>query len=580
MRLKFSVLTTSILVTIISGCGASNPIIEESSTSSSLTKSNNALGVANRNTLAIPNKIEKGDIIPFELKFDPPIIAGERIHFLSNNNLVYEFNVTKGSISELGGRFILTQSGVVKVVKINKNGSIDELASQNSITDNPGKKNNLSNPSSSYKTRFVNDTLKILSSENSGSFKDLKVTDKNFEIFISGTDLAVLNPYFSFKGSITKKAQVDTTSITALSSKKSSNDAGGVSTPNSSLLQSYLSLSQKNGVKIPAELFIKSKEGCYLFNQEPVQGETVSWSGKCLNGYAHGPGKTLWSSGNSHDIYLENGLSLNPEYNYSGPILSKKNSKCGFYLPQGKRLVDYLDVNFIGSCPTGSDYGEALISLNGQPFATYKGKFARGTMPVEGELTYFTGTKLIFEDKVDFWGFFHKGMVDDWVRGIKVVRNKANNDKSLYSLFSIKLKFNSTDNELSNETSRELILPLDVVQSNGTISLGYNVQPKNIGNIKPLNKPAYLITLNVSIDVKTDVSLFGGNNIFSALTSSTKNHSINKNVDIIVEKSNGFKKSGEVKISELTTFANALGTTFKTSVSHPRVELVSITPHE
>ncbi len=41
--------------------------------------------------------------------------------------------------------------------------------------------------------------------------------------------------------------------------------------------------------------FMKSAQGCLVWDPFPVEGETVSWDGACGNGYANGPGVLRWT---------------------------------------------------------------------------------------------------------------------------------------------------------------------------------------------------------------------------------------------------------------------------------------------
>jgi hypothetical protein len=40
--------------------------------------------------------------------------------------------------------------------------------------------------------------------------------------------------------------------------------------------------------------FPTDKPNCHIWNPRPFPGETATWSGNCLNGKAHGFGRTTW----------------------------------------------------------------------------------------------------------------------------------------------------------------------------------------------------------------------------------------------------------------------------------------------
>lgn len=44
----------------------------------------------------------------------------------------------------------------------------------------------------------------------------------------------------------------------------------------------------------PAESIIAAREGCAVHNPSPKTGETITWSGDCRDGFAHGPGTIGW----------------------------------------------------------------------------------------------------------------------------------------------------------------------------------------------------------------------------------------------------------------------------------------------
>ncbi len=53
-------------------------------------------------------------------------------------------------------------------------------------------------------------------------------------------------------------------------------------------------LADDSAKKKIAPYWIKSQTGCEIWNSEPEPNETVTWSGRCVNGKAHGRGRLVW----------------------------------------------------------------------------------------------------------------------------------------------------------------------------------------------------------------------------------------------------------------------------------------------
>ena len=64
--------------------------------------------------------------------------------------------------------------------------------------------------------------------------------------------------------------------------------------------------------------FILSDKGCKVFCQSCDEGETITWDGTCLNGFASGSGSRIIFNSNSKIIS-----------NYSGKLVSGKRSDFG-----------------------------------------------------------------------------------------------------------------------------------------------------------------------------------------------------------------------------------------------------------
>ncbi len=53
-------------------------------------------------------------------------------------------------------------------------------------------------------------------------------------------------------------------------------------------------LADDSAKKKIAPYWIKSQTGCEIWNSQPEPNETVTWSGPCVNGKAHGRGRLVW----------------------------------------------------------------------------------------------------------------------------------------------------------------------------------------------------------------------------------------------------------------------------------------------
>jgi hypothetical protein len=56
--------------------------------------------------------------------------------------------------------------------------------------------------------------------------------------------------------------------------------------------------------------WIADKRGCKVANTFPRPGETITWSGECKNGYAHGEGVVQWYLNGKEDDRYEGNLDM------------------------------------------------------------------------------------------------------------------------------------------------------------------------------------------------------------------------------------------------------------------------------
>lgn len=343
-------------------------------------------------------------------------------------------------------------------------------------------------------------------------------------------------------------------------------------------------LSPSNIPEFPEKHIITSISGCKLFNPNPVAGEKVSWTGKCVNGYANGAGEVTWiepgKSNNRYKAYLINGLHLTP----SAPsnleninIKSKQNKKCSIVLPLSISAINHLfDARFVGKCPEGGgsflaetrEKGKVNIFYSNKLFATYEGTFARRAMPVDGTMTFYTGDKFVFTDKVDLYGIIHDGMINKWVKNIDLVRAKTpSNNKNIEKEFDIRVSFSSNKAKPTEKTEKIIFFSPTLISTNNNIYFNYTITPST--NHK-LTAEGYNISLKANIEVTTskNTGRWGG--------SSNETRNIFKIVDVTAKKNNNFTISGNELIDELQSYLNGLGVTIKVESVKTSVSIISI----
>lgn len=335
-------------------------------------------------------------------------------------------------------------------------------------------------------------------------------------------------------------------------------------------------------VNLPDHVVIKSTQGCKLVNPNPVPNETVRWSGACKNGYAQGSGTLTWfkdgvKNGPEVSWYYENGLAIRPQLkDMSDYLIQSSDKKCGFVLPiEGvNRFLNAFSVEFNGPCPTatstlisdGRGEGSVRIYYNGDLFAAYKGQFARRVIPVDGELILFSGTKFVFSDNVSFAAFITPTTIDKWLQNINVVRAPAkSNAPELQDAFNIKIGFNSKPVAPQEDSGKILVFPVTTISSDNTVKAKYSVSPVDA---KKLKSKSYTISLKVEIKLVETTS--------SGIWGVSESRSIFKDIDIKLNKKNGYKSSGEVVVVNLSSYLSGLGVTRRLESIKPSVTIESI----
>ena len=183
------------------------------------------------------------------------------------------------------------------------------------------------------------------------------------------------------------------------------------------------------------EWFPTDKPNCLTWNPNPSLGETVTWSGDCVNGKAHGTGKTTWRFKQS-GIWVEryiNGDMLNGQRSGQVKItyengdlfigtLDADGNRIGqgtYYFSRGGRYVgDWKDDQKNGQ-------GDFIFSDGSK----YVGQFKDDNMNGQGTYNYTNGNKYVGEwkdGKSNGQGIYTFGLESEWAGDTYVGQYKDN----------------------------------------------------------------------------------------------------------------------------------------------------------
>ncbi len=133
--------------------------------------------------------------------------------------------------------------------------------------------------------------------------------------------------------------------------------------------------------------------GCFVWNQNPSQGESVSWSGPCANQRVTGKGTLIWKEGTHEQRYdgeMRDGklngrgiYSFAAGGRYEGEFKDDEFNGTGTLLDAGER--------YDGEWRAGKKHGKGVLTMgNG---ARYEGDFKDDVLEGEGTLTLAGGTR-------------------------------------------------------------------------------------------------------------------------------------------------------------------------------------------
>jgi hypothetical protein len=130
-----------------------------------------------------------------------------------------------------------------------------------------------------------------------------------------------------------------------------------------------LSCSAAQGQRGSAGTFVAdANNGCRIWNPHPLGGETVSWSGGCVNGLAQGPGSLQWLK--------------------DGRALEKDDGAWDLGRQTGRGTQDWGSGRYEGELANGEPHGQGVMTLQS---ARYQGEFRNGKPNGEGTVTNLEG---------------------------------------------------------------------------------------------------------------------------------------------------------------------------------------------
>ncbi len=108
--------------------------------------------------------------------------------------------------------------------------------------------------------------------------------------------------------------------------------------------------------------------GCRVWNAFPSETDTISWNGKCVNGYASGYGMVRWSD-NGMEYEIDEGLFRHGKLNGHAVIIAKSSG-----------------IRFEGEFRKHLPHGQGTLEEDGE---VYSGNWSNGCFDQDGKRTVF-----------------------------------------------------------------------------------------------------------------------------------------------------------------------------------------------
>ena len=210
------------------------------------------------------------------------------------------------------------------------------------------------------------------------------------------------------------------------------------------LLIVFLVYSNSQAQSKKDSVWIQTSDGCKVYNPHPVKNETITWTGKCVDGYARGEGTLTWfKSGNKNQEYTGHMERGNPhgygKYDYTdgrtreGHYVRGDLTGIGRMIEKDKRniLLYYYEGEFKDDQRDGEGLEVYYYPSDGDTSSVYKGNFSHGDRNGAGLVKEYDYNRLsvykgIFyenrlEGEAEIWKYrkgkqvlYYKGHLLDW----------------------------------------------------------------------------------------------------------------------------------------------------------------------
>ncbi len=121
--------------------------------------------------------------------------------------------------------------------------------------------------------------------------------------------------------------------------------------------------------------WISTDTGCHVWNENPIPGETITWTGKCVAGKVSGRGVGVWTYSRNDEIKT---------HRYEGETAGGKR--------HGKGVMDYASGSrYEGNWVDDRAHGKGIYTLRNE--TRYQGEFSAGKMRGRGVKTWPSGAR-------------------------------------------------------------------------------------------------------------------------------------------------------------------------------------------
>ena len=136
---------------------------------------------------------------------------------------------------------------------------------------------------------------------------------------------------------------------------------------------------------------VAENQPCQLYNPNPEEGETVTWSGDCVEGKASGEGRWVWQS--SHGTQVYEGRMHDGKMHSQGIMTASNGFRYEGEWREGKQhgrgAMTYADGDrYEGEWRGGKRHGRGVLTVNGEDFDySYEGEWRGDKKYGQGILT-------------------------------------------------------------------------------------------------------------------------------------------------------------------------------------------------